>query len=109
MNFDKIPSVDLSEHDDEALDFFDPSKPIFTPLCPSAKSFDRHRRGSVSAESYDPAKGSAVANPKIPKTDAERARLVAVASSNLLMRGINPETREQIVSLTFRDCINILV
>lgn len=67
------------------------------PSSPKPRQFDRTRRGSVSAESYDPAKGSSQAPLSIPKTASERERLVRVTGQNLLMRGIAPENRQPVV------------
>jgi len=55
----------------------------------------------VSAESYDPAKGSTHAPMSIPKTASERERLQAALASNLLMRGLAEKTRQQILEAMF--------
>lgn len=91
------------KQDAEQQDAFDPDAPA--PTSPSSmmpRGFDkRSRRGSVSAESYDPSKGSTHAPLSIPKTASERSRLQSALSSNLLMKGLNETTRQQILEAMF--------
>lgn len=85
----------------EQLDSFDPEKPSFIKENPNLKASLRNRRGSVSAESYDPAKGSTQSPLSIPKTASERARLQEALSHNLMMKGLPESTRAQILEAMF--------
>lgn len=93
------------EEDRDAFQEFDPDaapSPALSPSVASLRGFDkRSRRGSVSAESYDPSKGSAQAPMAIPKTASERARLEAALGSNLLVKGLGTGTRQQILEAMF--------
>lgn len=83
----------------EADDRFDPM--AVRPLSPSMPVFDRSRRGSVSAESYDPARGIHEAPKTIPKTVAERTRLAKCLASNLMMKSLPETTRTALVDAMF--------
>lgn len=83
----------------EADDHFDPM--AVRPLSPSMPVFDRSRRGSVSAESYDPARGIHEAPKTIPKTVAERTRLAKCLASNLMMKSLPETTRTALVDAMF--------
>ncbi len=93
--------IDNAEQE-EAKDTFDPYgvSPRLSPVV-QVQMADRSRRGSVSAESYDPAKGSTHSPFSIPKTESERSRLESCTASNILFKGLPEQTRSQIMEAMF--------
>lgn len=95
-----LPTVYDDHEGEDVFPEFDPT-PRAALLSPISSAQQRGRRGSVSAESYDPAKGSSTAPMAIPKTASERARLEAAVTPCLLFRGIAEATKKQIIEAMF--------
>lgn len=99
--FESPFTAQSTEQSTEQSDVFDPEKPSYLKSNPNLRGFDRARRGSVSAESYDPSKGSSQSPLSIPKTGSERARLQEALDHNLMMKGLPEQTRAQILEAMF--------